>query len=283
MSHRTALALCGLLALPATAQRPPVIHFSAADPVNKPAAVPLMVLGSFHMENPGQDAYNFEVRDILGPRKQREIGDVLDRLEAFRPTKILIESPFKGSQAPGNYAKYLAGEFTLTPNEIHQIGFALAKRLGHKAVYPVDFPMWMDGRVPAEIGEPRPRPAGAAAAPSAPAEVPERLQVLARTLDQGTVLEALRHVNSPAYVREDHATYIEGLAPDPYSSELYGSTNLVANWYKRNLRIFTNVYRTAEPGDRILLLIGSGHLEILRRLAIDSGDFALVESEPYLR
>jgi hypothetical protein len=285
MSRRIALALCGLLALPARAQRPPVVHVSAADPMNKPAAVPLMVLGSFHMENPGQDAYNFEVRDILGPRKQREIGDVLDRLETFRPTKILIESAFKGSQAPANYARYLAGDFALTPNEIHQIGFALARRLGHKTVYPADFPMWMDGRVPAEIGEPRPRPAtsGATAAPREPAKLPERLQVLSRTLEQGTVLEALRHVNSPAYVREDHATYIEGLAPDPFSSELYGSTNLIANWYKRNLRIFTNVYRAAEPGDRLLLLIGSGHLEILKRLAIDSGDFVLVDTEPYLR
>jgi hypothetical protein len=285
MSHGLAIALCGLLALPAAAQHPPVVHPSPADPLNKPTAVPLMVLGAFHMENPGQDAFNFEVRDILGPRKQREIAELLDRLETFRPTKILIESAYKGSQAPAAYEKYLAGAFRLTPNEIHQIGFARAKRLGHKTVYPVDYPMWMDGRVPAEIGDPKPRPPvpGPPPPPPEPPRLPERLQVLARLLERGTVLDALRFVNSPAYIREDHATYIEGLAPDPFSTELYGNTNLVTNWYKRNLRIFTNIYRIAEPGDRILLLIGSGHLEILNRLAIDSGDFTLVDTGPYLR
>jgi hypothetical protein len=277
--------LAFLLAAALAAQPAPVLRPSPADPVNKPAAVPLLVLGSFHMENPGQDAHNFEVKDILGPRKQKEIADLLDRLEAFRPNKILLEAAFKGSPAPAAYAKYLAGDFKLTPNEIHQIGFALAKRLGHRTVYPVDFAMWMDGRVPAEIGDPKPRPAEpvAAPAPRASAALPERLQTLSRTLEQGTVLEGLRLVNSPDFIREDHATYIEGLAPDPYSNELYGTTDPVANWYKRNLRIFTNVYRVAEPGDRLLLLIGSGHLAILNRLAIDSGDFVLMDSLPYLR
>ncbi|MBK8726537.1 MAG: hypothetical protein IPL96_10990 [Holophagaceae bacterium] len=280
-------ALALLFATALAAQPAPVLRPSPLDPVNKPAAVPLLVLGSFHMENPGQDAHNFEVKDILGPRKQKELAELLDRLEAYRPTKILIEAAYKGSPSPANYQKYLAGQFTLTPNEIHQVAFALARRLGHKTVYPVDYAMWMDGRVPAEIGEAKARPAAPgpqpAAATPAPAPLPERLQTLARTLDQGTVLDGLRLVNSPDFIREDHATYIEGLPPDPYSTELYGTTDPVTNWYKRNLRIFTNVYRVAEPGDRLLLLIGSGHLAILNRLAIDSRDFVLMDTLPYLR
>jgi hypothetical protein len=36
------------------------------------------------------------------------------------------------------YSGYLAGKHALTANEIDQIGYRLAKELGHKSVYPVD-------------------------------------------------------------------------------------------------------------------------------------------------
>ena len=148
--------------------------------------------------------------------------------------------------------------------------------------------MWMDGRVPAEIGVAKPRPAPSPAAtetPAPPPSIPAIFKEKAALISEGkaSVLEILRHANSERVMREDHATYIKGLRPDPYSNELYGTTNPVTNWYKRNLRIFTNLYRISEPGDRILLLIGSGHLSILRRLAIDAPDVCLVDAEAYLK
>ena len=64
--------------------------------------------------------------DVLAPRRQAEIAQVIAALEKFNPTKI------------GRYADYLAGKYELKRNEIDQIGFRLAKELGHKTVYPVD-------------------------------------------------------------------------------------------------------------------------------------------------
>jgi hypothetical protein len=60
------------------------------------------------------------------------------------------------------------------------------------------------------------------------------------------------------------------------SPAIYVRADLVTNWYKRNLRILTNLNRVTEVGkDRVLLLIGSGHLAILRQLANDSTFSAL--------
>ncbi len=258
---------------------------SPDDHTCKAGGLPLLVLGTFHMDSSGQDTWNPESDDPRGISKQKEIAAVLDRLVRFQPTRIAIEAPFKGSHWPEQYLKYRAGEYELGKNEIEQIGFRLAKRLGHAAVYPVDFSMWMDGRIPAEIGDPKPRPASPEARPAAGSPAPEPPEIYKRVMKvikEGTVAEALRFLNSEETMRQDHQLYIEGLKPDPYSNALYGSTDPVANWYKRNLRIFTNVYRMAEPGDRILLLIGSGHATILRRLAIDSGDFCLVDTLAYL-
>jgi len=59
---------------------------------------------------------------------------------------------------------------------------------------------------------------------------------------------------------------------------------LVTNWYKRNLRIFANLSRITDFGnDRILLIIGSGHLKILRGFAVDSPDFCLIDTQFYLK
>ena len=51
----------------------------------------VMILGTYHMANPGGDAVNFEADDVLAPKKQRELQQLVKPLARFRPTKIAIE------------------------------------------------------------------------------------------------------------------------------------------------------------------------------------------------
>src|ERR1051325_3748805 len=104
----------------------------------------ILVLGAFHMANPGHDLANIQVDDVRSPPRQREMAELLAVLKKFNPTKIAIESDVTGSSRPKEYENYLAGRHELTRNEIEQIGFRLAKELGHKKIYPVD----VDGDFP---------------------------------------------------------------------------------------------------------------------------------------
>ena len=88
------------------------------------------------MANPGRDIFNTQADDVLAPKRQAEIAQLLEVLRKFQPTKIAIESDPNGPR-PRQYIEYLAGTYTLTRNEIDQVGFRLAKELGHKAIYPV--------------------------------------------------------------------------------------------------------------------------------------------------
>jgi hypothetical protein len=64
---------------------------------------------------------------------------------------------------------------------------------------------------------------------------------------------------------------------------IYQRTDLVINWYKRNLRIFTNLNRITEFGkDRVLLIMGAGHLKILKDLTRDAPYYCLADTEAYL-
>src|SRR5919108_2938915 len=104
----------------------------------------IMLLGTFHFHDPGLDAHRPKFTlDVFSERRQREIADVVERLAAFAPTKVAVE-PWREYQEDidGYYQAYLRGEFEqvpdrwLTPaNEIFQLGFRLAQRLGHAKVY----------------------------------------------------------------------------------------------------------------------------------------------------
>jgi hypothetical protein len=166
---------------------------------------------------------------------------------------------------------------------VEQIGFKLAKRLHHAEIYPVDYLMWMDGRVPAEIADPvvKPKPSNRSDEPAE--ETPDWIKKEEELFKTSTVLEYLRYLNSDAARRPDHASCFDLLLPGD-SNAPYRRTDLVTNWYKRNLRIFTNINRMAKfPGDRILLVIGSGHLTILSDFARSSNYFCLVNAEDYLK
>jgi hypothetical protein len=45
----------------------------------------------------------------------------------------------------------------------------------------------------------------------------------------------------------------------------YAGAGLLTDWYKRNIRIHTHLLNIIEPGDRVLVIYGSGHLRISRQ------------------
>lgn len=249
-------------------------------------AAKILILGTYHMDNPGQDAINLKADDVLGEKRQREIAELVDRLARFNPTKVTVEAPYRSTAYPERYQKFMAGDYKLGRNEIEQVGFRLAKRMGHATVYPIDFPMWMNGLLPSEIEQPKARPspeAKPAATPEPPRALPPHIARTEELMRTGTVTDVLRHLNSEAYMRADHAGYLEMMLPNE-GVAIYGRADLVTNWYKRNLRMFTNLNRVTEfPADRILLIVGSGHLKILSDLALDSPQFCLVDAATYLK
>lgn len=59
--------------------------------------------------------------------------------------------------------------------------------------------------------------------------------------------------------------------------------DLVGEWYKRNLRIYANLWRAVEEGDdRVVLLIGQGHVWTLRTFLRENPDFEVVPVDEVL-
>ena len=221
----------------------------------------IMIVGVYHMSNPGRDIYNMKADDVLSPQRQQEIAQLMEVLKKFQPTKIALEADAGGERIPKDYADYLSGKYTLTRNERDQIGFRLAKELGHKQIYGVDeegeFP-W--GRV-VNYAKANGR---SQQFDAATAKMGEMVKQQDDFLHSHTVLETLVYMNADEKVRADVGFYYSDVTfSDP---DDYAGADLIAKWFQRNIRIYSNIVHLIDsPNERILVIYGAGHLGWLQQ------------------
>jgi hypothetical protein len=245
---------------------------------------PLLILGTFHMEGSTADLVNQAPADMSTPRRQSEIEALVERLAVFRPTRVAVESSRISNYWNDRYAAWREARDALGFNEIEQVGFRLADRMGLAALSPVDYPMWMDGTTVADRHQPPPATAIAAEEAESPLLKEVRAQVAAddRILAEGTVAEFLAYLNRPERAVVNHRwDVISNLAPGK-GTAMYETTDHATNWYKRNLRIYTNLVAISGPGERVLFLVGAGHAHILNGIAATDPRFCLVPATEFL-
>src|SRR5215468_2450346 len=177
----------------------------AKRPAGEPNKAHVLVLGTFHMANPGHDIFNLQVDDVLTPKRQKEIAETVAALKKFRPTKIAIESD-PGGKRVQQYQDYLDGKYTLTRNEIDQLGFRLAKELGHKQIYPID----VEGDFPFDkVQEFAKKKGKQKELDEWMAMVPKLLEHESEVLKNGTIPDLLLFMNRPQQAREDQEYYMD--------------------------------------------------------------------------
>lgn len=253
-------------ALPLGAQTP-----DAAEPAR------VLVLGTYHFANPGLDVVKTEVADVLSPAKQAEIRAVVEEVARFRPTKIAVEhEPAAAPRLDSLYRAYRAGRHELSRNETEQLGFRLAARFEHPRVYPIDH----GGKFPFEAMMEYAQDHDTAFVAFIQEELARRTAESNREQKENTVGEILRSSNQPKQLDRDHGIYMR--FAEVGAGDTYVGAELLSKWYERNIHIFANVQRIAEPGDRVLVIIGSGHAPILKELITYHPQMSLVEALEYL-
>lgn len=254
----------------------------AAPPKAKPIQV--MVLGSYHMGNPGRDINNSRIDSVLVPEKQKQIVEVVDRLAKFAPTRVAVERladrpGFETSSFDSFSPKVLAEK----PNEIEQIGFRLAAKLGHTSVLGIDensdtidyFPYppveeFGKAHGQAELFE---RTGAWGKALSARIETDQKTK---------TVRQLLLDLNHPSRADDEMRGFYYAMLSVGDAKTQPGA-DLNAAWYLRNAKIFSKLVQVAKPGDRILVLYGAGHNYWLRHFVSQAPGFELVEPSTYLK
>jgi hypothetical protein len=245
----------------------------AAEPVQ------VLVLGAYHMDNPGLDLHNAKVDDVLSAERQKQVRAVVEGLARFKPTRVAVE--WQADSQPGHalpaYREYLAGKRKDSRNEIDQIGFRLAKRMQHTDAYGID----VAGEFPFEAVQAFAEQHGQAALlQQAMDTIAAKIKQFEQDQRTQSVAQLLRTMNDARTLARDHSWYMDALRYGAAGDQ--PGAKLVASWVGRNLQICARLMQIAEPGDRIVVLYGSGHGYLLRQCVQEIPGWKLVEANAYL-
>ena len=250
--------------------------------LGQPSAT-ILLLGTFHFQDRGRDWYKPQVGfDVFSHPRQQEIAEVVERLGAFQATKIAIErTPDQQAEIDHSYRAYQQGDFELPGDEIYQLGFRLAQRLGHERVHCVN--AWDRHYEPQVDLEAYAREHGQEYLLT---QWSPRFKQWYEHGDQLkahlSLSEILLRINEEENILKGHGHYLVDWFKVGSGKE-YAGVDQVTGWYNRNLRIFANLQRLTQAADeRIVLIIGGGHVPILRHCALASPEYNLVEVYDYL-
>ncbi|WP_417232693.1 DUF5694 domain-containing protein [Brevundimonas sp.] len=250
-----------------------------------PEPVEVMILGTYHMANPGADLHNARIESVTTPEKQAQLEAVAQGLARFRPTAVAVErvAPDQSTLLDPRYPAFTPADLLTNANERVQIAYRLAHHQGLTRVYAID-EQDRDGQpsyFPFEDVQTWVEANGASERLAAMhGEIAAMIADLERRQATETIGQLLAGMNTPEQVMADQAFYA-GLMTFGAGDDQPGAV-LNSRWYARNAQIFARLLQVARPGDRIVVLYGAGHNYWLRQMVETMPGFRLVEPADYL-
>jgi len=264
--------------LPAT-DRPPT-GFPAAC---APDEIEVMLLGTYHFAGSTTDAIQQQTEDVLTPIRQAELEDLAARLARWSPDQVAVEWPLDfADSTTARYRRYVETGTTQSRNEVVQIGFRLARRLGHPTVYPIDYRMPIGNDSIGALFARRP-------------EFKRHMDSLQAVMQAGadssgawrrgsTIIEQLRAANTDTALHSGNSFSMFGGLLSVGEGDNYGGPEILARWYERNIKMVHNLTRVLRLNTRrVLVVVGSGHVPPLRNILDEAPQFCPVSPLPYLR
>jgi len=242
----------------------------------------IILLGTFHfMETP---------IDFYSDKIQNELNLLAKKLVSFHPDATAVEAAISAQkcideaykifdledlQDKNKMQNQTLGEIHIFgqtvpityDNEALQIGFRLGKMTGHSKIYAIDD----DTIINMEVMK-TPSPSLEKAKNALNADKNKHIN--------DTIIDMYKYYNSEEWAKHHHSIYIQANAIS--LDNTYAGAEMVAKWYKRNLKIFSNIQRLAVKYKRIFIIYGEGHLQILRDLINADSNLKLVDVEKYL-
>jgi len=256
-----------------------------AAPIKNQKKSKVMILGTFHFNDGGNDAYKPKFSmDINSEKKQQEVQELLQILVKFNPTKVAIESmPDRQTFHDSLYSEFLNNRYKPGKNEIYQVGYRLAKMMKHSQLYPIDAPA---REYNIEIDE------DSLVLTNHQEKYKDKIynNLFFSIYEKENSLKIILplkvisfYTNVPERLRLGLGHYLIGnikVSADGYYPGADGATA----WWNRNLRIFSNILQLAAESneERIFVMIGAGHLQILRFLAMSCPEIEYIDAYDYL-
>ncbi|HEV8538748.1 MAG TPA: DUF5694 domain-containing protein [Bacteroidota bacterium] len=241
--------------------------------------VKVLVVGTFHFHYPNLDVNKIEDKDkidVLIEPKRSEVTELVNYIKKFKPTKIAIEAS-PGWNAREKLKKYKAGEYRNERDERFQLAMRLANELALDSLYSIDAESFDNDlmKLDSAFIQKLFKDFDFKSSDSYDTLYREWYDYEDKLPSRVNLLEYFKHLNSEEVHKLGHGAYLVG---DFKLDNERGPDILSIWWYNRNLRIFRKLQEITESkNDRILIIIGNGHVSILRELLESSPEYEFIE------
>ena len=257
-------------------------YLHAQDKVN------VILIGTYHFNNPGNDAAKVVERNILSEKNQLGLEDITNAIiHKNKPDQIFVESAFsKRNHLNQLYQLYLNNEYNkftdtlqnkrlkrfYTEGETFQLAFRLAKKSGHHEIFSIDTLIEMRFDLLLKLLN---------ADPELKKEYDIKLAELSKSTNKAIEKEKLRDVflalNEDHHLAENIGFYLSFFNRIGIKDDYFGS-KLVSDWYKRNLFMYANFQNQLNKSAKtVVVLVGEGHASLLKDFLKNDDHFNLIE------
>ncbi|GGH84076.1 hypothetical protein GCM10011495_15160 [Hymenobacter frigidus] len=121
----------------------------------QPLQSDILLLGTFHFNNPGGDVAKTKTFDVMTPKVQAELENIVKKISVFHPNKIFVEWPWNEQQEldvlyeaylGGNYEQYINATYPkpskrdfYLKSEIIQLAFRAGKKAKLTRIHAIDY------------------------------------------------------------------------------------------------------------------------------------------------
>jgi hypothetical protein len=207
--------------------------------------------------------YHFIQDQEIILKKNLELKELVDYLAKYKPTKVALE--WERSREDELNNDFHNPDENDPVNEIHQVGFRLARKLGHAKVYAANWTGEISSDDMSELN---------AAIQNLYPELQNTMEEMfgkVPAVNLNTpILDSYKMLNNNQLTMELEEIYLSFIGVKNYKGRDIG-IDFLTKWMERELMIFRNVMDVSDSEERILLIIGSDHLWMLRKLFEGNG------------
>lgn len=255
----------------------------------------VLLIGTFHFNNPNFDAIKTEAFNVLTDKPQQELENITEKIKKFNPDKIFIEWDFdKQSELDSLYQLYLNNNYNkyiekykgteqfafYNENEMFQLAFRAGKKTGLSKIYGIDyfvdlpFDTVMNSIKKAKQTDLKYEIDSYVKKSGEESNLKRKTMGLTQLmLDLNT--ESARNINAGFYLKSLNKAG---------SNESFAGAFSVSEWYRRNLYMYSLVQKITQSTDKkIVILLGAGHISMIKDFIELENKFKIVELKDVLK
>lgn len=209
----------------------------------------ILNFGSVHLSG-STDAYS-SITDVNSSKAKADIKKIVDRLVKFKPTIICVEIPPESTEFINKtYQKYKTDQSHRInySEEVNVIGLEVARLSGTKKIYGIDNSIGFNYPKLIEIANKNP----------SDSLYVKKIMDNYEALNNKPLLQQFTEINTTKYKMETFDLY--NFLATMHTPNNFEGSDIIADFYKRNLRMYTNFSDIPlTKNDRVLIIMGATH------------------------